>query len=117
MEETLAVFGMFLLRLGVPLLLTFAVGYALRRLDAKWQAEAQGNPVAVQILEKVDPEIKALKPERPCWEIHGCTERQRAGCPACELLDLPCWVAHLRKTGRLPDMCPGCELFRLTAKS
>jgi len=32
--------GMFLLRIGVPLTMTLAVAYFLRRLDAKWQAEA-----------------------------------------------------------------------------
>jgi hypothetical protein len=117
LEETLVVIGMFFLRLGVPLLITFSVGYGLRRLDARWQAEAQGKPVVVQSMGEIDPEIKTLKPERPCWEIMGCTERQRAGCPACELLDIPCWVAQLRTKGRLPELCVGCELFRLTAKS
>ena len=32
---------MFVLRLGVPLLITVAIAYGLRRLDAKWQAEAE----------------------------------------------------------------------------
>jgi hypothetical protein len=35
------VLGFFLLRLGVPLLITAAVCYGLRRLDAHWQAEAE----------------------------------------------------------------------------
>ena len=35
------VVGMFILRLGVPLLITLLVAYWLRRLDKKWQAEAQ----------------------------------------------------------------------------
>jgi len=39
----LAVVGIFLLRLGVPLAITLAVGYWLRRLDAKWEAEALGQ--------------------------------------------------------------------------
>lgn len=37
---TMVVLGFFLLRLGVPLLITAAVCYGLRRLDAHWQAEA-----------------------------------------------------------------------------
>lgn len=35
--------GMFLLRLGVPFLVTVAIGYMLKRLDAKWQAEADAS--------------------------------------------------------------------------
>jgi hypothetical protein len=31
--------GMLVLRLAVPLAITFALGYALRRLDNRWQAE------------------------------------------------------------------------------
>ncbi len=37
------ILGFFLLRLGVPLLITVAVCYGLRRLDARWQAEAEAE--------------------------------------------------------------------------
>jgi hypothetical protein len=42
MEWTLGVWvvvGMIVLRLMVPLAITFALGYALRRLDAHWHPE------------------------------------------------------------------------------
>lgn len=39
--EVAVITGMFVLRLGVPLAITLAVGYLLRRLDAKWRAEAE----------------------------------------------------------------------------
>jgi uncharacterized membrane protein YraQ (UPF0718 family) len=111
MEEILAVVGMFLLRLGVPLVITLAVGYWLRRLDAKWQTEAQ----AQWEQEELPAELKALeRPEQPCWEIKGCTEAQKARCPACKAWDIPCWVAQLRATGRLPAGCPDCALFSLS---
>lgn len=32
---------LFVLRLGVPLLITGAIAYGLKQLDAKWQAEAE----------------------------------------------------------------------------
>jgi hypothetical protein len=108
MEEILAITGMFLLRLGVPLAITLAVGYALRRLDARWEAEA----LTQWEHEEVPAELKALKrPEQPCWEEKGCTEAQRAECPACKGWDIPCWVAHLRATGRLPARCHNCGRF------
>ena len=37
---------MFVLRLGVPLLITVALAYGLKRLDAKWQAEAENGTQA-----------------------------------------------------------------------
>jgi uncharacterized membrane protein YraQ (UPF0718 family) len=108
MEGVLVVVGMFLLRLGVPLAITLAVGYWLRRLDARWEAEAQ----AQWEQEEAPAELKALKTtEQPCWETKGCDEASRAQCPACKLWDIPCWVARLRATGRLPTECFNCELF------
>ncbi len=38
-----AIVGMFLLRLIVPLVITLTLGYALRRLDAKWHPEEKGK--------------------------------------------------------------------------
>ena len=38
--EGLLILAMFLVRVGVPLLVMIALGYALSRLDARWQAEA-----------------------------------------------------------------------------
>lgn len=111
MTETLIVVGMFLLRLGVPLGITLAVGYWLRRLDARWEAEA-----LTQLEQEEAPaELKALKTaEQPCWEQKGCTEAQRAQCPACKAWDIPCWVARLRATGRLPAECHNCAFFSLS---
>jgi hypothetical protein len=34
------IFGLFMLRLAVPLAMVLLVGYCLRRLDERWQAEA-----------------------------------------------------------------------------
>jgi hypothetical protein len=40
LHEAAIVVHIFVLRLGVPLVITLVVAYSLRRLDAKWQAEA-----------------------------------------------------------------------------
>jgi hypothetical protein len=111
MGEILVIVGMFMLRLGVPLAITLAVGYWLRRLDARWQAEA----LAQWEQEKTPAELASLKTtEQPCWEIKRCDEGSRAQCPACKLLDIPCWVARLRATSRLPRECYNCELFSMS---
>lgn len=111
MQEILVVVGMFVLRLGMPLAITLAVAYWLRRLDAKWEAEA----LATREQEDVPAELKSLQAaEQPCWETKACPEEQRVQCPACEFWDIPCWVARLRATGRLPTECHSCELFSLS---
>ncbi len=50
------VLGMFILRLGVPLAVILTVGYLLRRLDAKWQAEAQAQRATSQPQQEVKVE-------------------------------------------------------------
>ena len=109
MKDILLMMSIFLLRLGAPLAITLVLAYALRRLDAKWQAEA----VAQWVQKDAPAEAKLLIGKDPCWAKKGCTEAQRAECPACKLLDLPCWVARLRATGRLLTDCRTCELFAL----
>jgi hypothetical protein len=109
--EALAVIGLFLVRLGVPLLLTLAVAHALRRLDAGWQAEAEGELRVAELNAVQLAELKALQGNQRCWEVKGCSEERRAECPGCGPLDIPCWVARLRATGRLPVQCHDCELF------
>ncbi len=41
LPNVLPLIVMFVLRLGVPLLITVAIAYGLKRLDTKWQAEAE----------------------------------------------------------------------------
>lgn len=112
MGGIVAVVGMFILRLGVPLAITLVVGYWLRRLDVKWEAEA----IAHRKQEELPAELKALKAaEPPCWEIKGCDKASRAQCPACKFWDIPCWAARLRATGRIPTDCYSCGFFSLSA--
>jgi hypothetical protein len=111
-EETLIDVGMFLLRLGLPLAVTLGVGYWLRRLDAKWQAEALARWEANDPLQKEI--VEALKPiemEQFCRKKKEFAETRRTLDPDCALLNIPCWVARLRVTGQLPKECYNCELF------
>ncbi len=112
MEAVLIAIAMFVLRLGVPLAITAVIAVLLRRLDAQWETEA----AAQREQEEIPAGVKALQTaEQPCWEIKGCPEEKRAQCPACKAWDVPCWVARLRATGRLPAECHGCERFSLGA--
>ncbi len=51
MPNVLLLVLMFVLRLGVPLLITVAIAYGLKRLDAKWQAEAEQDTQAETTVE------------------------------------------------------------------
>ena len=104
-KDAAIIVGMFLLRLGVPLVITLIVAYLFRRLDARWEAEAQARPEAIRQLE-------AATAKKRCWEEKGCSQEQRARCPACRLTDIPCWLARLRVENRLPNECLNCPRYR-----
>jgi hypothetical protein len=112
--EAAIIVGMFVLRLGVPLAITLAVAYFLRRLDAKWQAEAWAEWEAARPQEETAAETKALKVgKQPCWSLKGCDEAARATCAAPKQPNIPCWLARRRSEGRLPAECYNCSIFSL----
>ncbi len=113
--ETLALTVLFVLRLGIPIAVTVLIAWGLRRLDARWQAEAaaQQSSRAVAAGDLAAAEVTSpLAAQQPCWELNNCSEAQRGNCPACAALDIPCWMARLRADGKLPARCYGCALFR-----
>lgn len=113
LPESLIIIGMFLVRLGVPIAITLAVAYFLRRLDARWQAEAWVEWEASQPEEKVSAKARPFLTSEPCWALKGCDETTRANCAATKEPGLPCWLARRRSEGKLPAECYKCELFSL----
>ena len=104
---TLGVVGLFVLRLGVPVAVVALVGYALHRLDAKWEAEAAAY--RRQSVSQV-----ALRPvEQPCWVLKNCPEEMYTHCAAYQNTGTPCWLARSQADGMLPNACVTCTLFSL----
>lgn len=95
----LSVIAGLLLRFGLPVLVTLFLVWIFRRLDSRWQAEAEAIP-------------GEAVPNRGCWKVHNCPEEKRAGCAAYQHQDKPCWQVHREISGRLPERCFGCEVFR-----
>ncbi len=95
----LAVITGFAIRLAVPILITAVAIYFLKRLDTRWQAEAE-EQLLLPVVEKVN-----------CWEIKGCTDAMRANCAGCQP-DQPCWQVFREENGHLQERCLGCEVFR-----
>jgi hypothetical protein len=85
-----------LLRLAIPILATLFVIYILRRLDKRWQAEAELQPVEVE------------KPE--CWRVKGCPPEQVKDCTAARS-HLPCWQVKRLPNGYLNEDCLACPVF------
>lgn len=84
------------LRLALPIAVTLVLVYLLRRLDARWQLQAELQPVTIQ------------KPE--CWKINGCSAEQRQECVAFST-PLPCWQVFRLPNGYLREECISCKVF------
>jgi hypothetical protein len=92
----LAVIVGLLLRLAIPIALTALLIFFLRKLDARWQAEAELSQPDVQTVE--------------CWKIKNCPPEQLKNCVAHEAT-LPCWQAKRLPNGYLREECLSCEIF------
>ena len=116
--DALVIAGMFILRLGVPLAITLAVGYLLLRLDRKWQAEAWAEWESNRLEQEEQGEQAAGRAtssaaKQLCWDLKECSQAVRDQCPAFKRPNIPCWLARRRAEGRLPAACYDCELFSL----
>ena len=85
-----------LLRLAIPIGATVLVIVILRRLDQRWQAEAETQPVTVEKTE--------------CWKIKGCPPEKVQNCEAAKS-PLPCWQVKRQPNGYLNEECLTCPVF------
>jgi len=91
-----------LLRFGIPVGLTAALVWLLKRLDSRWQAEAESNT-----------DLKRSPVVNPgCWKIRACPKSERARCKAYARPEEPCWQVFRVQDGRLADKCLLCQVFR-----
>lgn len=86
----------FFLRLAIPIAGTVLLIFFLRKLDARWQAEAERELVS------------ANKPE--CWKIKGSAAKPVENRTA-DSSSLPCWQANRLPNGYLNEECIKCEVF------
>jgi len=85
-----------LLRLSIPIIGTVLLIVILRKLDQRWQAEAELQPMLME------------KPE--CWKIKGCEPEQAQNCKGASS-PLPCWQVYRRPNGYLNEACLSCNVF------
>ena len=95
----LAVITGITLRLAIPIAITAAAIYFLRRLDTRWQAEAE-QQLLLPVVEKTK-----------CWKMKGCTPEMQATCAGYQS-EQPCWQAFRQENGYLQERCLGCDVFQ-----
>jgi len=99
----LAIFW-FVMRFGLPVILTTLVIWLFRRLDDRWQAEAQ--------VFQQRGAARSLVPAIRCWVLNDCPEERRQNCVAYQNQDIPCWQNFRAIDGSLKEKCLGCGVFR-----
>ena len=135
-SNVLLIILLFIMRLGIPVLVTVAIAYGLRRLDAKWQAEAEAKAQTKSVVPQAPQpqpawtgvnagngaginmalrQPMAMAAGQPCWSLKGCSESMRANCAAFHQPNVPCWSARMNAEGRLPAGCKDCKLYQPTA--
>jgi len=95
-----------LLRMGLPLGATALIVWLLRKLDARWQAEAR------EARRQALFALAQAQPGAPCWTVRNCPEALRARCSAYARRDIPCWQLFRDPQGHLKPACLDCEVFR-----
>ncbi len=93
----------FLLRFGLPILITVLFIFLFSRLDSRWKEQALARRKEL-VQDQVIPLIK-------CWVFHDCPPEKRENCPAYQEKQIPCWQVFRDQYGTLKDGCLGCEVF------
>ncbi|MDH5507479.1 MAG: hypothetical protein OEZ02_09685 [Anaerolineae bacterium] len=95
----------FALRIAVPIGITVLLACYLRRLDARWQAEAK---------QMQDHALGAVQspPAQSCWEYKNCSPDVRTQCLAHQQTEIPCWEVF-KNNGSLRKLCQDCD-YRLS---
>jgi hypothetical protein len=138
--DLMAVIGLFLLRVGVPLAITGGLVYLLKRLDRRWEMEARAERKAAKVVEQpaglpAAPSKRAPSPELPFVPPPAAPDRRiqpgvsaaqvaqpgmsakgsrvaKAMCSAPQNPDKPCWQARFEAEGQIPEECVSCDIFQ-----
>lgn len=87
------------IRLAIPIGITAIAIIFLRRMDTRWQAEAE-EQLLLPVVEKAK-----------CWKINDCPTEMRASCIGYQSKQ-PCWQAYRKENGYLQERCLGCDVFQ-----
>jgi hypothetical protein len=93
---------MFVLRIGVPILVTLMIGAWLKRVLEEHDEKPETAPVT-------------LKGGQHCWDVSKTRDTEQAQAVAAQRADLPCWLALQVSGAGLKEMCYACPVFTSSA--
>ena len=94
----------FVVRFGIPVLITIALVWLFSKLDARWRMQAE-NVREQAVADGVVPVVK-------CWLLNDCPEDLKTNCAAYKNQGKPCWQHFRTKDGCLKEDCIDCKVFR-----
>lgn len=109
MEElqiTAAVIAGLILRIGLPVGLTFLLAHFLRKLDSRWREEAEQKVIEKKHLEQQQILLN-LWLDQPCYSIMNCSNELKKNCKAYNQRTKPCWEVN-RSNGSMSQRCKDC---------
>lgn len=96
-------------KLGLPVAVLFALGYALYRRYPRLTPRGAGW--LPYLATGRSPGGGYGRP-RPCWEVRACPREMREGCPAFQQPEMPCWQAiKVASGGHIDSRCFECSLL------
>jgi hypothetical protein len=95
MEMITFILGM-VLRIGIPVAVTFLLVWLFHRLDARWQSQAEQGEM---------PSAPRWVANRGCWELNNCSQENQGKCPAFAHPEMPCWQVFRSGDGTLREKC------------
>ena len=97
----------FLIRIGIPVVLTMLLAWILRKLDAQWRDDAISY--REEAITKAEQDIYyTIWARNPCWENNDCSPETRLKCKAYQQNEKPCWEVY-RTNGSYSKNCESCE--------
>ena len=110
-SETIGLMVMFIIRIGIPIAVTFAIGRWLEKRLAPPETAEEEKPA--QQTPHYTRSGKIIRIH--CWDVNHCEPAKRAQCAAFKHPDLPCWLALQAEGGKIREECFSCAFYKPTS--
>ncbi len=101
-RDALVIAYLFVLRIGVPVLITLMIGAWLKRLLEEHEEKPEAVPLKLGV-------------GQHCWDVKDNPDTRQAKSVAEQRPDLPCWLALQSNGAGLKEMCYTCSVFTAQA--
>lgn len=109
LQDMLLMTAMFFVRLVLPFLVLFVIGYLIER----WLSYPEEHRMTARHAEPTPPEGGIPTGQAvPAWSLLPCASRVRHAYAVLDRPALPCWLAVELAEGRLLEQCLGCQWYR-----